>query len=167
MLCPRCCRGLQQAWEFLAPGDGPKPAGVTLPPRCHPFQPLGRRLQVGSHQLPSLQGSFSPGCPGERCLSPGHSPCLQAPAGCELSPRTEQGTSLSPWRLLSCWPCEGHVTGVTSPCHRGLEVDLMSLRFPQLRKTSKKLSLQHPEEPTGLSASVTVPTQRTEIAQMA
>lgn len=161
MLCLRCCRRLQQVWEFWAPGDGPKPAGVTLPPRCHcirGFQPHGRGLQVGSHQLPSLQGSFSPGCPDERCLSPGHSPCLQAPAGCELSPLTEQGTSLSPCRLLSCWPSEGHVTGVTSPRHWGLEVDLMSLRFPQLRKTSKKLSPKHPGEPTGLSASVTVPT---------
>lgn len=159
MLCLRCCRGLQQVWEFWAPGDGPKPAGVTLPPRCHcirGFQPHGRRLQVGSHQLPSLQGSFPQADTVRGVCPPGTAPASRHQR--ELSPLTERGTSLSPCRLLSCWPSKGHVAGVTSPRHWGLEVDLMSLRFPQLRKTSKKLSPKHPGEPTGLSASVTVPT---------
>lgn len=56
-----------------------------------------------------------------------------------------------------------HITDVTSPRHRSSEMDLMSLCFPQLRKTSKRLSLQHPEEPAGCSVTVSVPTggQRT------
>lgn len=67
--------------------------------------------------------------------------------------------------LLSCWCAVSHVSDVTSPRHWSLEMDLMSLCFLQLRKTSKKLMLKHPEEPAGLSAAATVPTGGQRAAQ--
>lgn len=113
---------------------------------------------MGSHQLLHPQGSFSPGCSDESpgkggtvCLCPGQ-------AGLQfLSSRSPQH-QLPSQGLLSSWHAVSHVSDVTSPRHWSLEMDLMSPCFLQLRKTSKRLMLEHPEEPAGLSAAATVPT---------
>lgn len=83
--------------------------------------------------------------------------------GCRVPPPSSplpaaQGTNLPSRMLLFCCRLVSHIIDVTSPRHRRSEMDLMSLCFLQLRKTSKKLSLKHPEEPAGLSARATVPT---------
>ena len=99
---------------------------------------------------------------GVGCLRAWHSPCLQTPMqGCRVPPPSSplsaaQSTNLPSWMLLFCWRFVSHITDVTSLRHRSSEMDLMSLCFLQLRKTSKKLSLKHPEEPAGLSATATV-----------
>lgn len=67
-----------------------------------------------------------------------------------------QSTNLPSWVLLFHWCFVSHIPDVTSPRHRSSEMDLMSLCFLQLRKTSKRLSLQPPEEPAGHSATVSV-----------
>lgn len=68
-----------------------------------------------------------------------------------------RSTNLPSWVLLfRCWCFVSHITDVTSPRHQSSAMDLMSLCFLQLRKTSKRLSLQHPEEPAGRSATVSV-----------
>lgn len=79
-------------------------------------------------------------------------------------PQASGASSLLPsWVLLFRWCFVSHITDVTSRRHRSAEMDLMSLCFLQLRKTSERLSLQHPEEPAGCSATASVPTggQRT------
>lgn len=93
---------------------------------------------------------------GDGCLHAWHSPCLQTPTqGCRVPPPSSpllaaQSSNLPSRLLLFCWCFVSHISGVTSPRHRSSEMDLMSLCFLQLRKTSKNLSLKHPEEPAGL-----------------
>lgn len=65
-----------------------------------------------------------------------------------------------PWVLLFHRCFVSHITDVTSPRHRSSQMDLMSLCFLQLRKTSERLSLQDPEEPAGRCATVPTAGQR-------
>lgn len=86
------------------------------------------------------------------------SACALGKLGCNAPPSLHSPKHQLPSQgLLSCWCAVSHVSDVTSPRHWSLEMDLMSLCFLQLRKTSKKLMLKHPEEPAGFSAAATVP----------
>jgi len=101
----------------------------------------------------------------DRHLHAWHIPHLQTPTqGCRVPPPSSssslpaaQTTNLPSWMLLFCWRFVSHIPDVTSPRHRNSEMDLMSLCFLQLRKISKKRSLEHPEETAGLSTPATVP----------
>lgn len=165
--CPCCTQeeGWHHIWEVWAPGDGPELAVVTEPtPQCRDGLPApGWEVPGVPHQLLQLQQGFFPGCLGGSRAPRGrgttrHSPHPQTP------PQASGASSLLPsWVLLFRWCFVSHITDVTSRRHRGAEMDLMSLCFLQLRKTSERLSLQHPEEPAGCSATASVPTggQRT------
>lgn len=86
---------------------------------------------------------------------------LQTPTQASGVPSQQhKAPTCPPWVLLFHRCFVSHITDVTSPRHRSSQMDLMSLCFLQLRKTSERLSRRHPEEPAGHCATVPTAGQR-------
>lgn len=141
LLCSQCSENMVARWASS--------------PRGSRWAPTSSHTYSGAFPQAAQVGAGHQGG-GDGCLHAWHSPCLQTPTqGCRVPPPSSpllaaQSSNLPSRLLLFCWRFVSHIAGVTSSRHRSSEMDLMSLCFLQLRKTSKKLSLKHPQEPAGL-----------------